>query len=289
MSTQRYGKVLIAVAAAWAWAASATAQTVIFKDDFESPVSSATYWLETSDNDPTTPVVGPSWAVVEDQVYYVQEVRHPQNLTGGFSYPSFAAASGQQYLHTMQSFDTGGNVGQAWAPISVTDQALMQSATALDLTTKIFGLSGHDGWRGAVRITGYDSAATVGTSPAFDIRLRDGGSGLDGTVQYVDGSGTHTIPGMVFKVNTWQDLTIQADFVSDTFRLALNGADVSGLTWAGGDLSKIQSIVLSLGTTTGEASRRAGFDDFTLVVPEPTSAALLCAASGVLLVLRRRE
>jgi len=280
MSTIRKLSAAAILALTWAWVASSFAQTVVFKDVFESPTSSATFWQETGDNDPTAPLVGPNWVVQEAQPHYVQEVRHPQNLTNGFSYPSFAPASGSgdQYLHVMIG-------GEAWAPIATADQALMQGATALDLTTKIFGLSGHDGWSTSLRLAAFDSAATVGTSPAFDLRFLDGGYGVDGIVQYINSVGQpQTIPGMTFRVNTWQDLTVQADFVTDTFSVALNGVRVSGLSWFGGDLSKIQSVEL----TALNSFFRGGFDDFTIVVPEPAVVSLVTLGSLPLLFRRRR-
>jgi hypothetical protein len=269
-------------------------------DDFESPLSSAYYWVETSDNDPTTPVVGQDWVVVETAAYSVQEVRHPQHLPGdpypkfnsslGFSTgPSFGPApdGGTQYLHMWGSFSTPGVHGQAWAPISAADQADMVKFGTLELSTKVFGLSGHDFWRGHLRITGWDSPAPTVANPAFDVHLLDGGYGLDGTVYYRDGSGNHTIPGLVHRVNTWQDLSIKVDFATDTFELTLNGVTATGLTWAGGDLSKIQSVSLSLEDIASSALR-GGYDNFSLTIPEPATAGLLCLVSGVWLLRRRR-
>jgi len=270
-----------------AWVASSSAQIVVFKDDFETPISDATYWAGGGDNDPDMPVVGTaSWVVSESAPLFVQQVRHPQFLPGDPypkpggppSSPSFApAADGdEQYLHMA----IGGSV---WAPIDGTGQALMQSATALDLTTKIFGLSGHDTWRGFLSLTGVDNPAGAITTRAFDLYFTDGGYGVDGTVSYYDGT-FHTIPGMTFKVNTWQDLTIQVDFLTDTFSVALNGERATGLTWAGGDLSKIQSILLTPYANPG----RGGFDNFTIIVPEPAVASLVALGAMALLVRRRR-
>lgn len=260
---------------------------LIYQDNFESPVSSATYWPETSDNDPATPQVGQNWTVVESQPFFLQQVRHPQNLSN--TLPSFAPASdgGQQYLHTILSYDVGGNISQAWAPIAAADQAQMASAGYLGLSTKLFALSGYDGWRGGVRIIGWDSAATVQTTPAFDLRFVDGGYGLNGTVIYRDGTGDHTVPGMVFQINKWHDVVLEANFTNDTFSITLDGLKVDGLTWAGGDLSKIQSVSLSPGNPPSASSYRGGFDNFTLAIPEPTTI-LLLTLGGLALLVRRR-
>jgi len=275
---------------------------LIFQDDFESPVSSAYYWPETGDNDPTTPLVGSTWTVVEDAQFFVQEVRHGQFLPGD-PYPKFNPAlgfnthptigpapdGGNQYLHTILSFDVAGNLAQAWAPIAAGDQTQMASAGYLGLSTKLFALSGHDGWRGGVRIIGWDSAATVKTSPAFDLRFVDGGYGVNGTVIYRDGTGDHTVPGLVFKINEWHDVVLEANFSTDTFSITLDGVKVDGLTWAGGDLSQIQSVSLSPGNPPGFSSYRGGFDNFSLAIPEPAMGSLLTLGGLVLLGRRRTK
>lgn len=282
-----------------AWLAATEAQAqVIHRDDFESPTSATTYWVETSDSNPTVPLVGQNWVVVESHAHSVQEVAHPQFLpgdpypvfnpfVGAPTGPSFGSAPDgtNQYLHMWGSFSTVGSTSQAWIPISAADQALMATSGVVRLSVKVFGLSGHDFWRSGLRITGWDSPATTLTSPAFDVRLLDGGYGTNGIVSYRDGSGDHTVPGLVHTINTWQDLVIEANFSNDTFAISLDGVLAHGLTWAGGDLSKLQSVSLSL-NDIASAAQRGGYDNVLLSIPEPSAMAMLGLGG---LLLRRRS
>ena len=67
----------------------------------------------------------------------------------------------------------------------------------------------------------------------------------------------------------------------------MSGVTVPLLTWAGGDLSAIQSVAFM--TANEQNTRRFGIDALTIstVVPEPTSIAVL--AMGGLLVAKRRR
>jgi hypothetical protein len=276
----------------------ATEAAVLYSDNFETPVpgplpsNSVTNWLDTSkDANPIGPV-GQNWVVQEDNIYNLQVARLTQNLSGspwgGNSGPTWApsATGGLQYLEMY----TGPNgISQAWAPLSAVNQAVIATNGILHLGVEVFGLSGHDGWHSNLRIAGFNSAATAGTNPAFDVQLVEGGSFLDGSVKYVDGTGTHTIAGLTNKVNQWQTLAIDADFNTDTFSLNLDGNTVAGLTWAGGDLSTIQSVVLEVISPTypDNSFYRGGFDNFELSsVPEPSVMALL-GLSGLVLWRRR--
>src|ERR1043166_276891 len=271
-------------AIAWALIAFAALNTstqaaLLFSDDFESPTPpvAATFWLDTSkDADPVGPV-GQNWIVQETDPYKAQVGQFNQAFTGfpgnGNGGPSWgpSGTGGAQYLETYASPNI---VNRSWAPLSLANQAVMAANGSMSLSVEVFGLSGYDGWHSNLRIAGYDSVALAGTNPAFDVTLQETGSFLDGPVLYVGAGGTtNVVPGLVHKVNQWQTLSINADFDTDTFSLTVDGVTVPGLTWAGGDLSKIQSIALEVNSTTFQNTgfHRGGFDNFSVVsLPEPS-------------------
>jgi hypothetical protein len=263
----------------------------IFYDDFESPTTATNYWPESSDSDPTVPVVGQPWTVVESSNINAQEVNHIQFLPGGtypkpspppgsVGYPSFAAADGQQYLHTIFTL----NVTQAWISFSPAEQAAMAAAGYVKLSMKTFGLTGHDAWHDGISAIGFDSGPGSFTNRAFDVSMLETGYGSPtGTVRYFGPSGIVTTP-LVQDTNTWEDLVIEADFSTDTFSITLDGVTFSGGTWIGGDLSKLQSILI--GPYDVGVDFRAGFDNVRVEVPEPASLSVVAVLAAGL--LRRR-
>jgi hypothetical protein len=275
---------LLTVMATLGFVGSFASADIVFQDNFEG-YPGASGWFPaadwTDDYDPGTPPVGPAWITNESAGVRNQVVAHPQNLTPATTgYPEFAAFEGSKYLHFNQSPTYTDNI--SWASLPATPQS------SLTLDVRTFGLSGHDGWHSGLRIVGYGSAATLGTDPAFDIRLLEAGSFTDGTVQTRGAGGiVTTVPGLVHNVNTWEHLTIEADLTTDTFSLTLDGVTVPGLTWAGGDLSAIQSVAFMTANNIGD--RRGGVDALTIstVVPEPASAGVV-ALAGLALAVRRR-
>ena len=249
---------------------------VVIEDDFEGHATTANGWFsdgdDAADNDPGAP-----WTVTEPGGdIRVQVVAHPQNLNP--SLPSFEAAEGDQYLHFNQSPSYTENVASVSLPST--------PQTSLTLDAQTFTLSGFDGWRGGLRIVGYGSSTA---SPAFDVRLEDGGSNADGIVTVRGAGGAVAATGLTHNVNTWETLSINADLLTDTFSLTLDGVTVNGLTWAGGDLSAIESVAF---LTTESGNRRGGIDALTIsttLVPEPTSALALLAIATVVAARRTRR
>jgi hypothetical protein len=275
-------------------AASANA-TVLFFDDFEAPVSSATYWPETSDNDPTMPVIGANpWTVVESPSYFVQEVRHQQFLPGGtyphnagnppippagsLGYPEFAAAEGSQYLHVLQNLASG----QAWITLSTADQTAIAAGNYVKISMKTFGLSGHDGWHSGMYLIGWDSGVGSFAGRTFDVAIKESAYGVDGNVAFYTGGGTVPTP-LIHNVNTWEDLVLEIQPLSKTYTITLDGQSVSGF-WTG-SATNIQTISLTPYDVGGVF--RVGFDNVLIEVPEPAALTIVGLASA-LLALRRR-
>jgi hypothetical protein len=267
--------------------------TTIFYDDFESPITASNYWPESSDSDPTVPVIGQPWTVAETGNINAQEVDHIQFLPGGtypkptpppgsVGYPSFAAAEGQQYLHTIFTL----NVTRPWIQFSPSQQAAIAAAGYLKLSMKTFGLSGHDGWHSGISVIGFDSAPESLANRAFDVSILENGYGsATGAVRYYNGVGI--VPTtLIHDTNTWEDLVIEANFNTDTFSITLDGVTYNNATWAG-DLSKIQSIVI--GPYDLGSDFRAGFDNVRVEIPEPASAGVVGISAVFLLAARRRR
>jgi hypothetical protein len=271
----------------------------LFYDDFEAPITPVTYWVDTTDDaDPTTPVVGSNWVVLENiALYQIQEVNHPHDLAGppwaGGAGPTFKAApdGGDQYLH-MWGYHVSN--GHAWANIDPAGQAQIAAEQYVRVDIKTFALSGVDGWEGGLRLTGWDAPAGTGANRAFDVFLMKDGTVVSNVGPNDAGTignnqpynvGYAIVPGLTHHINTWEDLTIEADFASDTFAITLDGVTVSGLPWFTAGLSKIQSVSLSL---PHQSNPRGGWDNFLISVPEPAGLSVL-GVSSTLLAMRRRR
>jgi hypothetical protein len=287
-----------------AFTGSAAFGGTFFYDDFESPSTPVTTWADTTqDADPIAPVIGPNWVVFENiGQHQIQEVDHPTDLVGppwaGGAGPTFdtSPTGGNQYLH-MWGYPILN--GYASAPIPVSEQANIAASGRFRLDVETYALSGVDGWNGGLRITGWDVAAggNSGTNVgprAFDVFLMNDGSvlnnpgndpfGTSGTGPY--NAGYQVIPGLSHDINTWEKITIIADFNTDTFWLTLDGVTVGGLTWNGGDLTKIQSVTLTLPHI---GTPRGGFDNFSMYEPEPTGLGVLAICAGVVVLRRTRR
>lgn len=267
---------------------------VLVEDDFES-YTAATFWVDTlTDGDPSAP----KWPLIKETfvIYGVQVVDHPTDLVGppwaGGAGPTFSGKNGPGDQYLMINSHTYIH-NQAWLALDAAAQARITETGKLRVSIDVYKLHGVDGWLGSARITGWDNTPDPGTNVgrAFDILLMpDGtvrnnhGSDLSGTPSVFPASST-VIPGLFSPNNKWQNLVIDVDFATDTFDLSLDGTWATGLTWFGGDLSKLQHISLSLTGAGVPGSPRAGFDNIQVFIPEPATAG---AGLGLMVLMSLR-
>lgn len=250
--------------------------TIVVSDNFESYTTTDVIWPTPGDPDadPATTPQGQSWTIVEFSAPRANIVSHPNNLPAAPSTsPSFAAASGTKYLHLFRS-NTGG--GQAWLDFTAADQSLMAANNNLRISAKVFALSGHDSWNGNISITAFDSAAVVGTNLAFDVNARDGGYGLSGFINTSTNRTSGTPTTIADQVNVWQNLTIDVNFLTDTYTITLDAQTPLTLSLPT-NLSKISSLMFAAGDIGLSGNWRGGIDDLlvTVAVPEPTTITIL--------------
>lgn len=249
---------------------------VVCSDDFESYSGAATSWYSDSDNDPGGP-----WTIDESPEQTRVQVMHSP-LSGS---PVFDTPYGSQYLHIWR--DAGGATN-AWLALDSAAQSAIAANGTMRLVIDAYNLSGLDGWGGNIGISGWDSTPGAWTNRAFDVALRP-----DGKVAMYTGSGVQDDGiNAAFDCNTWERLTIDANFVTDTWSLTIDSATKSGLAFEAGNLSKIQYILLSAWDFSGVPGR-GGFDNLVVsspIVPEPSTATLaLSSLIGLLAYAWRKR
>lgn len=247
-----------------------------FYDNFEGHTGVGSF-LVASDYDPDGTLASGSWSIVEDSVERVQIHESPVTPMAPYS-DAINTVYGDKFMHVMR-----GNSGscRAWAQLDSADQSSISSSGSLIVNFKVFNLVNGTDSGDAISITGFDSVAENFGNRAFDLVFRN-----NGTIWVYDGSGNPTAGS--YNVNAWNDVEIIADFTTDTYSLSVNGSPVaSGLGWAGGDLSKIQTVALSAFSFDSGLLSRGGFDNLS-IVPEPATLSLL-AIGAFSFVLRRKK
>lgn len=237
---------------------------VIFSDDFEAYTDVATTWQEpANDRDPTTPTVGDPWTIVESSPDRVQVFRSPVAGSGAFD-----TIFGTQYLHQQRG---ASGSSSAQANISVSGQSTIAANGNLILNVNAFNAVGS-GFGGNLGLIAFDGPSF--SNRAFDIAFRP-----DGSIRYYDGSSKST--GLTYSTNTWTDITINADFSTNTFDLTVDGSTVSGLGWEASGLTTIGLVDLEA-FDQGGTSGRGGWDNLSISsVPEPSSATIVVIGCAI--------
>jgi hypothetical protein len=249
---------------------------ILWEDDFQSYTNYATTWYVQDDADPSG-----VWSVSESLTTNVQVMRSPVSANAGpadIGYP-INRADGDQFLHTWGP--SPATIANASLPTAAATR--MEELGNATLSFEAYNCVTPDagGWGHYVEIMALDAAPGVWAPFCFSFRLE-----ADGTVLYYDGTSSSTYPGpgwqeltdlsAVYEPNEWNTIDFDMDFASDTVVVTLGGATVSGLSMAGGDLDKIQTLVLWVPGDPGPLYARAAFDNFKLTaVPEPSTVALL--------------
>ena len=255
------------------WIGSAQAG-ILFSDNYESYTNATNYWYSDTDNDPA------GYTVMESNQTMVQLQQSPM----GGSYV-FDTPYGSQFLHVWR--DAGGPC-EVWKGLTSTQQAEIAANGSMRIEFYAHNVYERDGWAGNIGIIAFDSAPQTWTGRAADLALNPGGT----LSMYEDGHSTSFEDA--YTPNTWQKYTIDMDFTTDRWSVAVDGVTVaSDLVFEAGDLDKVQYVMLTAwdyDTGEGRVSGRGGFDNLTISspVPEPSSVALLAMGLIALLFYARR-
>lgn len=138
-----------------------------------------------------------------------------------------------------------------------------------------------DGARAELRLN--PESATVANS----YTLRAGGRAADAdTFQNV------TTSAVTLNVGTWYSVSTMFDYANETISVSLDGTEIgsgSASAWTGGATSSTDSILAQFGANNAGARFNGDLDNTTITtIPEPSSAALLIGAVGMLGLIRRR-
>jgi hypothetical protein len=126
--------------------------------------------------------------------------------------------------------------------------------------------------------------ATNGSSTVFDVRFRD-----DGDVIYLDSSSTEQDTGINHVLGQWNHVEVIVDFgTPKSVSLAVNGVTASTFGFAN---AVPPSMFNEIQIWTGGLNNNGLFDNVLVVIPEPSTAALvlLAGSSMGLSRLRRRN
>ena len=225
---------------------------VLFLDDFESYTDVANTWVSPTDNDPT------GYTVSEGEETMVQVQQSP--LSGGDNYV-FDTIYGSQFLHSWRD-PAGPNY--VWKQLTTAQQAEIAANGNMRIEVcmhNVYDDGGglQDGWGGNIGIIAFDSAPEVWTGRAADLALNPGGT----LSMYEDGQASEVENG--YTPNTWQKYTIDMDFVTDRWSVAVDGVTVaSDLLFEAGDLDKVQYLLLTVwdyDSGEGRIDGRGGYDN----------------------------
>lgn len=256
------------------WGSGASAG-IILSDDFESYGNATDVWQSSTDNDPA------GWTIDESDQTRVQVQQSPMTGNGG-AYV-IDTPYGSQFL---QLWRDGSGSCTAYKELTSSQQSEIAAAGKMRVEIDVHNISGHDGWAGALGIHGFDSAPGVYANRAFSLSLRPTGEAWP----YTGATVKNTALDAVFDCNTWERLTIDVDFTTDRWSVALDGMTVGELAFAGGDLSKIQTIAIGVNDVSGAAGR-AGIDNLVVsAIPEPSITTLVATSLiGLLAYAWRRR
>jgi hypothetical protein len=281
MSVQRVICGCVVAASAVLSASGTRGVEVLWEDDFQSYTNYVTAWYVGDDADPAG-----AWSVSEFYDTNVQVMRSPVSLVGNPADVGLpiTRADGDQFLHTWGPYPQPTTLVSASLPTDAVTrmEELGNAQLSMDAYNSVTPEVG--GWGHYVEIMALDAAPGVWSPFCFSFRLE-----ADGKVLYYDGTSSSTYPGpgwqeladlsAVYEPNQWDTIDFDLDFATDKVAVTLGGATVSGLSMAGGDLNKIQTLVLWVPGDPGPLYARAAFDNFKLTsVPEPSTVALLIGA-----------
>jgi len=226
------------------------ANVVVFQDDFEGYTASPT-WPSSDDADPQMPPVGDFWSIYEPLPQFVQV----QSTPSGTNYCA-GPHGGSNYLQAY----TAGTAPAAMIPSA--GQSLISEYQNLTLDMWLYK-NQADGWNGLQTIGAYDNdqPAISSAGRSFLLYFRQ-----DGKLQYFDDGLIDT--GITYTPDTWMHLVVEANFLTQTYDVTLNGQTVSGLNFDT-QATNVQHVLL-YGSTDVDSNSRAAFDDIVMFVEDST-------------------
>lgn len=255
------------------WVGSAQAG-ILFSDDFESYTDVTNSWYTNTDNDPA------GYTVIERDETMIQVHQSPMQGSYVFDTPY-----GSQFLHVWRDY---GGPCDAWKTLNEAQQAEIAANGEVRIEFYAHNVYDRDGWAGNIGITAFDSAPGVYTGRAISLAIKAGGA----LWMYQNGSTTEKVNN-AYNPNSWDKYTIDMDFTTDRWSVAVNDEMVAdNLFFEGGDLDQIQSIVIEAWDQSG-ASGRGGFDNLSIISPIPEPSLIVFLATGLvglaIFVRRKRK